>query len=131
MGSDEPTAVAVRFLAAFSAADFAAMRALLDEDLTAYITNAEGGMDVVRGRDEYLGRVEAMDLPGARFSVEPTQSPVPVGSDAALVMVEVLAHKGDRTLHNFAAHLLRVADGRVTEWRMVEAKPAESGRFWA
>jgi hypothetical protein len=36
-----------------------------------------------------------------------------------------------RRLDNFAAHVLRVADGRVTEWRMADAKPAESDRFWA
>ena len=45
-------------------------------------------------------------------------------------MVEIRAHRGDRSLHNFAAHLLRVAGGRVAEWRMVDAKPAESDAFW-
>ena len=127
----EPTAVASRFLAAFSAADLDAMRAMLAEDLVAYITNAEGGMDRVEGREAYLDRVEAMDLPSARFSVEPTQPPVPVDGDQALVMVEVRAERGGRSLHNFAAHLLRVADGRIAEWRMVDAKPAESDAFWS
>ena len=131
MESGQPTAVAGRFLRAFSAADFDAMRAMLAEDVRAYITNAEGGIDVVEGRDEYLGRIEAMDLPAAQFSVEPTQEPVPVDSDRALVMVEVRAQKGDSVLHNFAAHLLRVAGGRITEWRMVDAKPGESDRFWS
>jgi hypothetical protein len=28
-------------------------------------------------------------------------------------------------------HLLRIAAGRITEWRMVDAKPAESDRFWS
>ena len=69
-----------------------------------------------------------MDLPAAQFSVEPTQEPVPVDSDRALVMVEVRARKGDSVLHTFAADLLRVAGGRVTEWRMVDAKPGESDR---
>ncbi len=131
MESDQPTAVASRFVRAFSAADFDGMRALLAEDVRAYITDADGEIDEVRGRDEYLRRLEAMDLPAARFSVELTQAPVPVDSDRALVMVEVRARKGDRVLHNFAAHLLRVAGGRITEWRMVDAKPAESDRFWS
>ena len=48
-----------------------------------------------------------------------------------LLMVEVHAERDDRRLDNFAAHVLRVADGRVTEWRMADAKPAESDRFWA
>lgn len=30
-----------------------------------------------------------------------------------------------------AAHLLRISDGQITEWCMVEAKPAESDAFWA
>jgi len=127
----EPTAVVRRFLAAFSAADLEGMRATLADHLVAYVTNAEGGMDRVEGREAYLGRVEAMDLPSARFSVELTQPPVPVGGDRALVMVEVRAERGGRSLHNFAAHLLRVADGRIAEWWMADAKPAESDEFWS
>ncbi len=123
--------IADDLLKAFSAADIEAMRSLLAEDLVAFITNAEGGLDRVEGREEYLSRIEAMDLPSARFSVELTQAPVTVDSDQVLVMVEVRAQRGGRTLHNFAAHLLRVAGGRVTEWRMVEAKPAESDEFWS
>ena len=120
-----------RFLAAFSAADFDAMRELLAPDLTAYVTNAEGGVDVVEGRDPYLARVEAMDLPAASFSVELTQPPVEIGEGQVLAMVEVHAARGDRTLENYAAHLLRVEGGTITEWRMVDAKPAESDAFWA
>ena len=131
MESSEQTAIAERFLGAFSAADFEGMRALLAEDLLAYITNAEGGVDRVEGRDAYLGRIEAMDLPSARFSVEPTQPPVAVDADLVLVMVEVRAERGGRSLHNFAAHLLRIYDGRISEWRMVDAKPAESDEFWS
>ena len=56
------------------------MRAVLDENLAAYITNHQGGQDRVDGREEYLSRVEAMDLPSARFSVELTQAPVGVES---------------------------------------------------
>jgi limonene-1,2-epoxide hydrolase len=49
-GSDEPAATAERFLAAFSEADFEAMREVLAPDLRAFVTNAEGGTDEVRGR---------------------------------------------------------------------------------
>jgi ketosteroid isomerase-like protein len=127
----EPAEVASRFLDAFSAADFERMRALLADDVVAYVTNAEGGMDRVEGRDAYLGRLEAMELPSARFSIEPTQQPVSVDPDRVLVMVEIHAHREGRSLHNFAAHLLRIADGRITDWRMVDAKPAESDEFWS
>jgi hypothetical protein len=36
-----------------------------------------------------------------------------------------------RALHNHAAHCLLVRDGRVAEWWMVEALPAESEAFWS
>jgi ketosteroid isomerase-like protein len=127
----EPAVVASRFLEAFSAADFERMRALLAEDVVAYVTNAEGGMDKVEGQDAYLGRLEAMDLRSARFSVELTQPPVAVDPDQVLVMVEIHANRGGRSLHNFAAHLLSIADGRITDWRMVDAKPSESDEFWS
>jgi ketosteroid isomerase-like protein len=129
--SGEPAAVTRRLLEAFSAADIEGMRALLAEDVVAYVTNAEGAMDEVEGRQAYLSRVEAMDLPPARFSVELTQRQGAVGPDQVLVMVEIRAQRGARSLHNFAAHLLRIAGGRITEWRMVDAKPAESDAFWS
>lgn len=68
----EPAAVAREFIAAFSAADFGAMRHLLATDLIAHITNADGGADVVHGREDYLRRIEAMDLDAAQFRVELT-----------------------------------------------------------
>jgi len=85
----EPEAVVRELLAAFSAADFERMKAVLAPDLLAYVTNQAGGADEIR------------------------------------------ASKGERRLHNFAAHLMRVAGGAITEWRMVEAKPAESDAFWS
>jgi ketosteroid isomerase-like protein len=123
--------VAAGFLAAFSAADFDGMRSRMAEDMVAWVTNAEGGMDRVEGSEEYLSRIEAMDLPSARFSVELTQPPVPVADDLLLIMVEVRAERGGGSLHNFAAHLLRIADGRIAEWWMADAKPAESDAFWS
>ena len=126
-----PAAVVSELLAAFSAADFERMRAVMAPEMLAFVTNEEGGEDEVRGRDAYLARIEAMDLPAVRFSVELTQSPVIVGEGLVLAMVEVRAEKGERRLHNYAAHLTRVAGGVITEWRMVEAKPAESDAFWS
>lgn len=126
------TAVVERFLAAFSAADFGSMRELLAPDLVAWVTGADGTMDRVEGREEYVRRIEAMDLPAARFRVDLTQPPTAVEDGGVLAMVEVHAERGDRTLHNFAAHLLRFdGGGRIAEWWMVDAKPAESDAFWS
>jgi ketosteroid isomerase-like protein len=125
-----PARTAERLLAAFSAADLDGMRSLLAADLTAYITNSEGGLDRVDGREEYLGRVAAMNLPAAEFTVEPTQAPVVLDQDRVLIMVEIRAARGGRSLHNFAAHLLELVEGVVSRWWMVDAKPAESDAFW-
>lgn len=56
-----------RSLAAFSEAHLAAMRELLAPDLVAWVTDSGGAMDLVEGGEKYLGRIEAMDLPAARF----------------------------------------------------------------
>jgi hypothetical protein len=53
-----------------------------------------------------------------------------IASDQVLLMVEIHARR-DRSLHNFAAHRVRVSDGRITELRMVDAKPADSDAFWS
>lgn len=123
-------AIVERFLAAFAAADMRSMRDLLAPDLVAWVTNADGEMDRVEGRDAYLDRIEAMDLPAANFRVELTQPPVPVQGDLVLALVEVRATRNDRTLHNFAAHLLRLRNNQIAEWWMADAKPSESDAFW-
>ncbi len=56
---------------------------------------------------------------------------MPVGDDQVLVMVQVQVRAATATLHNYAAHLLLVRGGRIVRLAMVEAKPAESDRFWA
>jgi ketosteroid isomerase-like protein len=54
-----------------------------------------------------------------------------IASDQVLVVVEIHTRRGDRSLHNFAAHLVRVSDGRITELRMVGSKPADSDASWS
>jgi hypothetical protein len=47
-------------------------------------------------------------------------------------MVEIRAERLGRSLHNFAAILVRLSDERkMIEYRMVEALPLESDRFWS
>lgn len=118
-------------LDAFSGADLEGMRSLLADDLVAYVTNADGGMDRVDGAAEYLSRVRAMDLSSARFSVTLTQVPVVVDAENVLAMVEIRAARRGKSLHNFAAHMLRIRAGRVVGWWMTDAKPAESDEFWS
>ena len=98
---------------AFCAANTARMRGLLADDLSAYITNREGGVDKV-GADEYFERVVAMDLPSVQFRVGITQVVTP-RPDMVLLMVEINASHGDRTLHNHASHCLFLREGLVAE----------------
>jgi hypothetical protein len=50
------------------------MRELLAPDLIAWVTNADGEADrVTGGREEYLARIAAMDLPAAQYRVTLTQ----------------------------------------------------------
>ena len=128
-GSHTAESVARELIEAFCAADTQRMRLLLADDLRAYITNREGGVDEV-GAEEYLQRVTAMDLPSAQLKLAVTQTVAP-RPEMAIAMVEVNAARGGRTLHNHAAHLLFVRDGLVAEWWMVEALPADSDAFWS
>ena len=127
----EPADVATSLLRAFNDGVHDRMRELMDPAMVAWVTDASGEAEAVTGADAYLDRIAAMDLPAVRYRVGPTQSPVAIEDDLVLLMVEVHAERDDRRLDNFAAHVLRVTDGRVTEWRMADAKPAESDRFWA
>lgn len=123
------TDIAREMIESFSKADFQKMSSLLDNEIVAYITNAESGVDTIYGRDEYIQRVKAMDLAAATFSLEIKQM-VQVSETQVLLMVEVQANKNNKSLHNFAAHLLKIKDEKITEWWMVEALPAYSEEFW-
>ena len=123
----EPAATLRGLIAAFSAHDAPAMRATLADDLTAYITTADGGVEPVHGADDYLRRLLALQAPS--LSVTVTQS-VTVAADQALLMVEIRAERNGRTLHNYAAFLATVHTSRISELWMVEALPAYSDEFW-
>ncbi len=127
----DPVEVAKTFLAAFDAGDLAGLRACLADDAVALVTGPDGRPFEMTGADSYVAAMTAMNLPAVDYSVTLTQAPVRVGSQQVLVMVEVRARRNERTLHNYAAHLLEVLDGRITRLSMVEAKPAESDEFWA
>lgn len=128
-GSTSAESIARELIEAFRTADTQRMRSLLADDLRAYITNREGGVDEV-GAEEYLRRVAAMDPPSAQLKLTITQMVAP-RPEMVIAMVEVHAARGGRTLHNHAAHLLFVRDGLIAEWWMVEALPAESDAFWS
>ena len=123
----DPASALRGLIEAFASHDEEGMRAALAEDMTAYVTNAEGGVDPVHGRETYLPRLLALKAP--ELSVTVTQS-VTVSSDQAMVMVEIRAEREGRSLHNFSAFLGRIRADQVSELWMVEALPAYSDEFW-
>jgi ketosteroid isomerase-like protein len=119
--------VVPRFVAAYAVRDEDAMRSALAPDLTAYVTNAEGGVDRVDGREAYLQGLLALNAP--ELSVRVTQT-VAVAPDSTLTMVEIRAERAGKTLHNFSAFLARIDNEQIVELWMVEALPAYSAEFW-
>ena len=128
MTDSDPAAIATRLFESYAAGNLDGFRSLLAEDMTGYVTNADAGVDVVEGRDAYLGRLPDLHATGGALRVPQV---VAVDSERALTMVEIRAEREGKTLHNFAAFLTRVVDGRVREIWMVDALPAYSDEFWA
>ena len=129
MSDRDPASVMMRLFDRYAAGDVDGVGDLLAEDVIAHVTTSDGGVDRVQGRAAYLARLP--DLGSAQGGLTVTQV-VGVDDERALSMVEIMARRDGRDdLHNVAGFLARVADGRVTELWMVDAKPAGSAAFWA
>jgi hypothetical protein len=122
------TDVVRAFVDAYAAKDHDRMRALVADGIDAHITSAAGGVDDVRGADAFLARFP--DLDDAELTLTVTQA-VAVEPDRVLALVRVEARRGDATLHNVGGFLVRVAEGRMADFWMVDALPAESAEFWS
>jgi ketosteroid isomerase-like protein len=122
-------ATVTAFVEAFERNDLDALREVLAEDFTGHVTTADGGAREV-DRDSYVASVRAMDVGSAALRLT-VPNRVEVEPGRVLVLVEVHAARGGRTLHNFSGQLLTVRDGRVTDLWMVDALPEESDRFWS
>jgi ketosteroid isomerase-like protein len=119
--------VVPQFVEAYAARDEDAMRSALATDMIGYVTNAEGGVDRVDGRENYLQGLLALNAP--ELTVRVTQT-VTVAPDSTLTMVEIRAERAGKTLHNFSAFLARIDNEQIVELWMVEALPAYSAEFW-
>jgi hypothetical protein len=116
------------FFEDYGRGDLDAVRAALDPELVSYVTNAEGGADVVNGRDAYMERLP--DLHAAGGSIGVTQV-LGVDDRWVLAMVEIRAERGGRQLHNHAGFLLELSDSGVARMWMVDALPENSAEFWS
>ena len=131
MGDPDRSAEAIvsGFIEAFGQADYQKMSDLLANDVESYVTNAQGGVDRVDGRDAYMQNIKAFDYAKVRPAVTITQI-LTVKPGQVMAMVEIKAERKGRKLHNFAAFLMNVRDARISQMRMVEALPAYSDAFW-
>jgi ketosteroid isomerase-like protein len=126
--SDDPAHIARDVFDAYGEGDLDRLRGLLADDLVSYITNADAGVDRVEGADGFMARLP--DTSEAELSTSVAQV-VGIDDERAMTMVEVKAERRGKALHNFAAFLTRVVDGRVAELWMVDARPAYSDEFWS
>jgi|SoiMethySBSTD1v2_1073268.scaffolds.fasta_scaffold151376_5 ketosteroid isomerase-like protein len=123
-----PESVARTLFESYAAGDMDAVRACLADDLVGWITNRDGGVDRTDGADAYLARLQ--DLSEAALEARITQV-LGIDDERAMTMVAIRAARRGLDLHNHAAFLARVVDGRVAELWMVEAQPAYSDEFWS
>ncbi len=131
MDARSPRMVAERFVRAVAESDMTSVAELMDPEVRAYITNASGGADLVTGRDDLARRFPDFASMADSFSIGITQIHE-IDGHAVMFMVEINAERLGMTLHNFAGILLTVSGhGTVTEYRMVEARPEYSDRFWS
>jgi ketosteroid isomerase-like protein len=126
--SDELAAFAQRLFDAYGADELDRFRRLLADDLIAYVTNADAGVDELRGAEAYMSRLPDLHAAGGHLLI--TQV-LPVDEARVLTMVEIRAKRDGRQLHNFAAFLAEVQAGRVSRLWMVDALPAYSDEFWS
>lgn len=131
MAPGSAAAFVQRLVAAMESSDLSGIVDSVHPGVHVYITNASGGTDLVEGKEAFLGRFPDFAAMADSFRATVTQVHE-IDDWSALVMVEIQAERRGRSLHNFAGLLIRLsADGRMTEYRMVEALPEESDRFWS
>jgi ketosteroid isomerase-like protein len=131
MGPEPPTAFVHRFMAAMESSDMETIAASFDPSVRAYLTNADDGTDLVEGSDALRQRFPDFAAMADAFQARVTQVHK-VNASSVLFMVEIRAERKGRSLHNFAGILIRLSEtGKMVEYRMVEALPEESDRFWS
>jgi ketosteroid isomerase-like protein len=79
-GVSAPAEVARRLFSAYAVGDSGALRSILDDDLIAYVTNADADIDVVNGRAAYLERLPDLAATGGSLDVTQVVEVEPSGS---------------------------------------------------
>src|SRR3990167_3416710 len=117
------------FVHAFAQTDYEKLEKLLAVDVISYVTNAQGGVNMLKGRDALIQSIQAVDYKSVKPDISITQL-LKINENQGMVMVEIKAQRKGKTLHNFAAHLINTKQDLISEIRIVEALPAYSDEFW-
>ena len=127
-----PTAgeVATHLYRALVAGDVAAAVARLHPDVVLHVPGTHALAGEHRGLDAVLGfqlasRAATDDGEGLEVL------DVMEGASGAAVLCRVTATRGERRLDNSTVHLLRIAEGRVTEIRFHNFDGAAVDAFWS
>lgn len=129
MENAEPTAVVKRFVEAFDAQDTAVIADCLGDDLVAEVTQKDASTIQLHGRDAYMANLESIGFSSVELSVAITQI-AEVSAEQVLFMIEGRILRKGRKLHNHAAYLMTITEGKIRRIWMVEALPEESDIFW-
>jgi hypothetical protein len=119
----------IKLVKAIESCDYDTVRYIFKDDIQNYVTNKEGGADLVVGAENYIKALQHMNFLKVRPTLTITQIDV-ISEAQAMFMIEVKAAKPDRALHNFAAFLIDIDQDKIAKMRMVEALPEYSDKFW-
>lgn len=109
--------------------DDATLCKLYADDVKNYVTDKNGGVFLIQGCENYLAAIKKMNFSKVRPTLSITQINV-LNDNEALFMLEVKAKKPNKSLHNFAAYLVKFENDKIISTTMVEAMPAYSDAFW-
>ena len=121
--------IVMHYINLFSTLRFIEIEPLVADDITAHITNAQSGTDIVNGKENFIKRLLNMNIVDVKIKISISQI-TSIKPDLVLIMVEINAERKQKILHNFAAHLIHVQNNKIKETWMVEALPAYSDEFW-
>ncbi len=117
------------FMKSFSKADFVRLDKLLDTNVKSYMTNREGGVNLIEGSLALITNLKSLDVETVKPTIKITQINE-INAFQVLVMIEIQANRNAKSLHNFAAYLITFHNEKIIEIQMVEAKPQYSDEFW-
>lgn len=121
--------ITFEFIHAVEVANYQKMQQIMTKNVRSFITNAEAGVSLLKGRDAFIQNIQALNIETVKPKIKITQLTT-IKNKQVMVMVEIKARRKKRSLHNYATYLLIFANGLIKELHMVEAFPAYSDEFW-